>query len=115
MQKSVHEVLESQKNYFKTGESLSYEFRIKQLKLLKQSILNHEQELYQALNQDLGKCETEGYMSEIGFVLNSISEMSKKLKKLMKPKHVVSPLYLFPIKSKVAYDPYGCVLIIWSL
>ena len=49
MQKSVHEVLESQKNYFKTGESLSYEFRIKQLKLLKQSILNHEQELYQAL------------------------------------------------------------------
>ena len=51
-------------------------------------------------------------MSEIGFVLNSISEMSKKLKKLMKPKHVVSPLYLFPIKSKVAYDPYGCVLII---
>lgn len=112
MQKSVHEVLESQKNYFKTGESLSYEFRIKQLKLLKQSILNHEQELYQALNQDLGKCETEGYMSEIGFVLNSISEMSKKLKKLMKPKHVVSPLYLFPIKSKVAYDPYGCVLII---
>ncbi|MBL7730003.1 MAG: hypothetical protein JNM88_02405, partial [Chitinophagaceae bacterium] len=42
--------LEKMRQYFNTGSTRPYAFRKEQLKKLKQSILAHEQDLYDALN-----------------------------------------------------------------
>lgn len=108
----IHQLLDGQKQYFAQGHTRSYEFRVKQLMTLKQTILNHQTELEQALYEDLGKSRFESYTSEIGFILASTTHALRHLKKWMKPKKQKTPLHMMPSKSKIIYQPYGCVYII---
>jgi len=59
--------LEGLKQYFQSGATQSYAFRILQLKRLKQIVVEHEKELYQALHTDLKKSDEESWATEIGF------------------------------------------------
>lgn len=108
----INQLLNSQKQYFAQGHTRPYEFRIKQLTRLKQTILDNQSELEQALYADLGKSSFESYTSEIGFILSSITHTIRHLKKWMKPKKQKTPIYIMPSKSKVIRQPYGCVYII---
>ena len=47
--------LEKLRQHFNSGATKPYAFRKEQLKKLKTSILNHEQDLYDALHADLKK------------------------------------------------------------
>ncbi|WP_342668087.1 aldehyde dehydrogenase family protein [Carnobacterium funditum] len=85
---------------------------MKQLENLKKGILKYEQHITAALQKDLGKNPVETYVTEIGFVLNSIRETKKKIPEWAKDKKVSTPFFLFPSKSKRHYEPYGTVLII---
>lgn len=51
----ITELVSTQRNYFKTGETLSVAYRIAALKKLKNTISNHENEILAALKADLGK------------------------------------------------------------
>ncbi|MHC1681737.1 MAG: aldehyde dehydrogenase [Clostridiaceae bacterium] len=104
--------LKAHKAYFNTGETRDIDFRIAQLKKLKMAIKKYENEILDALYKDLGKSEFEGYATEIGFTLNSISYMVKNLKKWAKVKKVRTSLYQFPSKGYIFHEPYGTVLII---
>lgn len=108
----IENVLEEQKNYFNTQVTKDIEFRINQLKILKEGIIRYEEEISKALYKDLGKHKNESYMTEIGFVYNSITHTIKNLKKWAKPQKRSTPIYLMPAKSYVISEPYGSVLII---
>ena len=108
----VEQMIEDQRSYYYTGATKSSDFRKAQLARLKQSIVSHEQHIIDALKQDLGKSEFEAYATEIGFVLDSIGNMTKNLDDWMKPESVKTPLHLQPAKSFVMREPYGSVLII---
>lgn len=108
----VEQMIEDQRSYYYTGATKSSDFRKAQLASLKQSIVSHEQQIINALKQDLGKSEFEAYATEIGFVLDSIGNMTKNLDDWMKPESVKTPLHLQPAKSFVLREPYGSVLII---
>jgi aldehyde dehydrogenase (NAD+) len=56
--------LEKMRQYFNTGTTKPYAFRKEQLKKLKASILNHEQDLYDALHADLKKSPEETWVTE---------------------------------------------------
>ena len=99
-------------NFFDTEQTKSIEFRLQQLRKLKNSIVKHEQAIMEALKTDLGKQSFEAYTTEIGFVLSNISYAIKHLQKWTKPKRVRGTLSLFPSKGSVQYEPYGTVLII---
>lgn len=71
-----------------------------------------ERPLYEALKSDLGKSEHESYVSEIGVVENELHAARKHLKKWMKPKCARTPLFLWPGRSRIHYEPLGMVLII---
>ena len=45
-------------------------------------------------------------------VLSELNFHIKKLKRMMKPQKVKTPLFLFPAKSYIYKEPYGNVLII---
>lgn len=105
-------LLKEQKAFFESGSTLSYEYRIAQLRKLKCAVLSFQTELEKALASDLGKSRQESFLTEIGFVLSDITHTCRALKKWMKPVAVRSPLTVFPSRSFVLHQPYGSVLII---
>lgn len=105
-------LFENQQLYYKTGESKTYQNRIKALIKLRTIIENNEDEIINALKQDLGKGSFESYLTEIGFVLKEINYFIKNLKKFMKSKKVKTPIFLFKAKSYLVFEPYGTVLIL---
>ena len=107
----MYNILERQKNFFRSGKTLDINFRIEYLKRLKQTIKDYEELIFDALYTDLGKSRTEAYMCEIGLTLDEISYMLKNIKKFAKEKIVPTPMTNFPSKSKIKLVPRGNVLI----
>jgi len=105
-------IIEQQREFFNTGETFSYQYRIEALKKLKESIIKHEAEIADALQKDLGKSATESYLSEIGMLLEDISYTLKHLGSWMKPKRQSTPMTISPASSKIVNCPYGVVLVI---
>lgn len=98
--------------YYNSGATRSYAFRKQQLKALKQALLRHEQEIYDALYADLGKSKEESYLTELGLVLAEISHMLKNLSGWMKPEKVSASAVNFPSNGTLYRDPLGVVLIV---
>ena len=84
----LDELLQKQKDYFRTGETRDIEFRISKLKRLKKAIKIYEQKVLDALKEDLGKPEQESFFSEVGGIYASIDLFVKNLAKWTKPKSV---------------------------
>ncbi len=110
--KDVEKIIEEHHKFYESNITRSMDFRIEQLKKLKEGIKEYETRIYEAFYEDLGKNEFEAYTTEVGFVLGSITSAIKHLRKWAKPKRVMTPLYLFPAKSSIISEPYGTVLII---
>lgn len=98
--------------YFNTGTTKSLSFRKQQLAKLSEAIKKYEQEILKALQKDLGKCNTEAYVSEIAIVQMEINYLLKNASKLMKPQCVNTNLLNLPANSKIYYEALGVVLII---
>lgn len=104
-------MLHAQRAYFQKGDSKDVDFRIRQLKNLYQWICEHEQEIMDALYQDLNKSPFEAYATEIGIVKEEIKYTLKHIRKWASPKRVATPITQFPSKSFIYPEPYGVVLI----
>lgn len=108
----AEDLLRRQKAYFRTGETLSYQFRAERLAALKRAVLARQDQLEQALKADLGKCSFESYATEVGFILSSISHTLSYLKRWMRPEKQKTPISLMGCRSRVEKQPYGSVYII---
>lgn len=104
--------LEKMRQYFNSGETKPYSFRKEQLKKLKSSILNHEEDLYNALYADLKKSKEETWVTETGMVIAELNAAIKDLRNWMEPERVSTNLLNLPSGSRVMKEPLGVVLII---
>lgn len=112
MQKEViQQIVKKQRAFFATGATLPVEYRIAALKKLKQTIIDNEAKIAEALQADLGKSGFESYMCEIGLTLNELSHMLKHIRSYAKEKTVLTPLAQFPSRSYKKPSPYGVTLI----
>jgi aldehyde dehydrogenase (NAD+) len=109
---SIQDSLLQLRSYYKTGATRSYDFRIDQLKKLKEAVLQHEEEIYTALYMDLHKSKEETWVTEIGFLLTEINVAIKNIRRWMKPVKVKTNLLNLPSKSYITSEPLGVVLII---
>ncbi|PCF83546.1 aldehyde dehydrogenase [Staphylococcus delphini] len=107
-----HLQFETTQRYFRSHATRSLKSRKKALKQLAKQIKLHEQEIFDALKQDLRKNEVEAYGTEIGYTLNNIRYISKNLSKWAKTQAIHTPFFLFPAKSFIVNEPLGTVLII---
>ncbi len=105
-------LLEKMRQYFNTGSTKPYAFRLQQLKKLKQSILAHENDLYDALYADLKKSKEETWVTETGMVIAELNAAIKNLKEWMEPERVATNLLNLPSGSRILKEPLGVVLII---
>ena len=104
--------LSALRQYFDSGVTRSYQFRREQLQKLKQAVLNHEQELYDALFTDLKKSPEETWVTETGFLLSEINNTISNLRRWMHPERTATNLLNLPSSSYVMREPLGTVLII---
>ena len=64
----MREITAPIRKYFKTGETRSVKFRIKQLKALKKALLQYDEKIIEALHDDLNNSSFEAVMTETGLV-----------------------------------------------
>ncbi len=107
-----NDLLKKQKDYFYTGKTKSYKYRMKALKTLKKAINTYEDRIIEALAVDLGKSAFEAYSTEVGFSLNSINHAMSNLSQWMKDEKVSLPIHQIGSKAYSTDEPYGVVLII---
>ena len=100
------------RNYYESGVTKKYDFRKKQLQLLKETVLKYEKEIYNALYTDLKKSPEESYATELGLILAEVNGALKNLHKWMTPKRARVELVNLPSSGKIYRDPLGVVLII---
>ncbi|RUO40644.1 aldehyde dehydrogenase family protein [Pseudidiomarina aestuarii] len=104
-------MIESLRTTYATGVTRSYSWRKQQLEALDKLIVDNEEDLLQALHDDLGKSTAEGWLTEIGFLRSDIKHTLKHLRRWMRPQRVSQPLLAWPGKSYLQPEPLGVVLI----
>ena len=77
---NIKKILDSQRDFFASGTTLSVDFRIKMLKKLYCAVKRNEEKITAALTADLGKSAFEGFMCEAGLSLTEISYMIKNVR-----------------------------------
>ncbi len=94
-----------------SGKTRNEKWRRKQLHALLNLLENHQKDILNALNQDLGKPATEAFF-EILAVKQEIKVALKNLSNWMKTKRINVPVSLKPAQALIQPDPLGCILII---
>ena len=112
MQKEeINKLIEKQRAFFLSGETLDVGFRLRALRRLRQAIRDREAEIHAALAQDLGKGAYESFMCETGMALSELSYMIAHTRSFAREKAVLSPLAQFPSRSYTKPSPRGVCLI----
>ena len=100
------------KDYFNTGATQTYAFRLLQLERLKKAVMDSEKILYEALHADLKKTDEDAWATEVGFFLSELNHTIKHLQEWMQPKSVATNLVNMPSTSYTIQEPLGVVCII---
>lgn len=106
-EQEIKDILEKQREFFRSGKTISVEFRLRQLEKLRKSMVAHEDDLTEALKKDLGKSHMESIMCEVGLTMSELTWMQKHLRKLAGEKRVHTPLGQFAARSFRSPSPYG--------
>ncbi|MBR2578028.1 MAG: aldehyde dehydrogenase family protein [Erysipelotrichaceae bacterium] len=110
---SIKQIVDSQRDYFNSGVTLPVDYRIAQLKKLRQAIIDNEEILEKALKEDLKRDDFEAYLTDIGPCILEINETIRGLRKWARPETHFSGMMCFPsVFTKVYKMPYGVTLII---
>ncbi|MEW5571331.1 aldehyde dehydrogenase [Rossellomorea marisflavi] len=112
MLENYQDLLSKQRTYFRTGETKSVAFRINTLNTLKSLVQKHEQNILDAVKQDLNKSELEAKRAEVGLVIGEIDFMVENLEEWAATKEVPTPASHEGAKSFIQPEPYGSALVI---
>ena len=104
--------LDNQRRFFAAGKTFDVGFRIEMLKKLRSLIIQHEQDIKDALWKDFHKPEFEVIATESRFILKELNFAIRKLKKWSRAMMVWTPLLHFLSYSYILPQPYGQVLIL---
>ncbi|WP_009633558.1 aldehyde dehydrogenase [Synechocystis sp. PCC 7509] len=110
-QTAISEIIRKQREYFSSGKTKDINFRIAQLKKLKQALVENFEIIAQALKADLNKPQFEAYLTEL-IVTKEIDYALKHIKSWTQPKKVKLSLEQFPGYGSIHAEPLGVVLII---
>ena len=104
--------IQQQRDFFFSGKTRDIDFRIAQLKKLKQLIMENETKMAEAILLDFGKSEFDLYTTELSIIYTDINESIKKVKSWSKRKRIRTNVLNMPAKSFIIPEPLGVSLII---
>lgn len=105
------DIISKQRDYFNSNQTKNINFRIDQLKKLKELIKQQEANFYKAIHQDFGKSEFETYTAELSFIYDEINTSIKKLPKWAKRKRNKTNMVNLPARSYTIAEPLGVCLV----
>jgi aldehyde dehydrogenase (NAD+) len=108
----IESLFNKQKAYKRIAKNTDAKYRLQKLKAVKKKILEHRQEILDALSIDFRKPHVESDMTELMPVISMINLMEKELPVWMKDQKVKSPLVLKGTKNLVRYEGKGNCLVI---
>lgn len=106
--------LKQLKRTFMQGKTKPIEFRIKQLKALKEGLRTLAKDIDAALHADLGRQGYGNSLFETGGLEKKINHCLEHLSQWMKDESVDTPMLLGPAKSRIVWEPFGVALVIGS-
>jgi aldehyde dehydrogenase (NAD+) len=108
----MKKVVSNQRLFFNTNKTKDINFRISQLKKLKEILQKNEQRMEEAIYADFSKSAFDNYSTEIALLYLEINEAVKKIKKWSSRKRVPTDLVNLPGRSYIMPEPLGVTLII---
>ena len=108
----IKSIVEAQRGYFATNDTLDYKFRKEQLKKLQAALQKWEKPLCDALWNDLRKSGQEAILTELSIVAGEVKNHIRHLRRWMRTRCVGTPLKMMPSRSRVVSEPLGTALII---
>lgn len=111
-QSQIKNLLDSQRTYFLSGETLEVDFRLAQLEKLKVNFVKYEPQIIEAVKKDMGRNEMETYLIELGWVMDELNNTIKNLKDWAKDQHVKTPVIFMENESIIKPQPLGTVFIL---
>lgn len=109
---NLKQIVDLQREYFYSGETKTLEFRLANLKKLKNLLVEFEDNILMALSKDLGKSNFEAYSTELTMAYEEIKLAMDNLEDWMAPIDEKTPLMAMPAKSYTLFEPMGVTLII---
>lgn len=106
------EIVNAQRSFFQSQATKPLNFRITQLRRMRECIVQHEEEIYAAIHADFGKSQFDTLTTEIAFSLKELDNYIKLLPKFIKPQRVSTNLINLPGKSRIYHEPLGVCLVI---
>lgn len=111
MTQNISEIIKRQRTFFEKGVTKKYGFRMQALQRLEEALTEWEENLTEALWQDLHKAASESYMAEIGMTKAELGYVKKHLAGWMKRTYVMPAVTQLPAKTYTVAEPYGVSLI----
>lgn len=105
-------VLDNQRRFFAEGKTLNIAYRLEVLKKLRKLVIQHEQDIKNALWIDFHKPEFEVISTETRFVIKELNHAIQRLRRWARKKRVRTPLVHFIAQSYIIPQPYGQVLVL---
>lgn len=109
---SLEKLFKAQKKFFWSGRTRDLDFRIETLKKLRQTVEAYEQDILQAVYEDLHKDPIDGRAMEISGFYTEVKYTVKNLPSWAGIESVETPIYMLPSRSYIQREPYGVSLII---
>lgn len=107
---SLQAIFDRQKSAFSRCTPLSPDKRLEALSNLLQSVVNHYDELIQAVSADFGnRAVTETRVLELFPLIDEIRFVKRHLRRWMKPRSVAPNWQFLPSRAKIVYQPLGVV------
>lgn len=109
---TIDTLFANQKQFFASRKTYDIAFRKHGLEALKQAVLNNREQLYVALDADLGKPRDIVDLAEIGEVIHEIDFALEHLDEWAEPVEVPTPEIIAPSRCYVSQEPFGVSYII---
>ena len=108
----IKQIVQAQRDFYRTGQTKDVAFREKQLKNLLDAVKRYEADILQALKADLNKPPLEAYSAEVSVLRTEIRYTLRHLKHWSAARRVPAHLTQFPASAWIYPEPYGVALII---
>jgi aldehyde dehydrogenase (NAD+) len=108
----IQQIIEAQRDFFRSNQPLDISFRKAQLLKLKKLLQENEDQLMEAIYKDFGKSRYETFITELGLVYNEITLSIKNISKWSRFYRNGVNLVNFPARGWVIPEPYGVSLVI---
>lgn len=110
---SATEIVKSAREAFRSGKTLSLDFREKQLKALLRMYEENQNEMYNVLHKDLRKPKMESALTEVDYIINDLRGILMEFREWAKPDQPPKKGIANLMDTlKIIKDPYGVVLVI---